>query len=178
MTGQRRFILWCALPALMTIALTSCGYHTAGRGTRLPASLQTIAIPAFVNKTQQYKIEQTLTKAVVREFSTRTKYRIVNEVEPDADATLNGTVNSVQISPVTFDTNTGRVSSVLVIITMKVSLVDRKGKALFDNQAYTFREQYQISQDLPTFFEESTPAMGRLADKFSQTLVSDILEAF
>jgi outer membrane lipopolysaccharide assembly protein LptE/RlpB len=178
MTGQRRIILGWALLALVTMTLPSCGYHAAGRGTRLPASLQTIAIPGFVNKTQQYKIEQTLTKAVVREFITRTKYRIVNQVEPDADATLNGTVNSVQISPVTFDTSTGRVSSVLIIIAMKVSLVDRKGKVLFDNQAYTFREQYQISQDLPTFFEESSPAMGRLAGRFAQTLVSDVLEAF
>jgi outer membrane lipopolysaccharide assembly protein LptE/RlpB len=178
MTDRQHFILWPALMALAVVALTSCGYHTAGRGTRLPASLQTIAVPGFVNKTQQYKIEQTLTKAVVREFTIRTKYRIVNQVEPDADATLNGTVNSVQVSPVTFDTNTGRVSSVLVIVAMNVSLVDRKGKVLFDNPAYTFREQYQISQDLPTFFEESSPAMTRLSSNFAQTLVSDILEAF
>ncbi len=169
--------IW-ALLALVTIALTSCGYKTAGRGTRLPATVQTIAIPAFVNKTQQYKIEQTLTRAVVREFTTRTKYRIVNQVEPDADATLHGTVNSVQASPVTFDTSTGRVSSVLLIISMKVSLVDRTGKVLFDNPAYTFREQYQITQDIPTFFEESSPALGRAADRFAQTLVSDVLEAF
>lgn len=176
MTVQRRFILSWALLALVT--LTSCGYHTAGRGTQLPPTIQTIAVPAFVNKTQQYKIEQTLTKAVVREFTLRGKYRILNQVEPDADATLKGTVNSVQISPVTFDTNTGRVSSVLVIVGMKVSLVDRKGKVLFDNPAYTFREQYQISEDLPTFFEEESPAMGRLANNFARTLVSDVLEAF
>lgn len=178
MTFPLRVLSISALLALATVALTSCGYKTAGRSTHLPATVQTIAIPAFVNKTQQYKIEQTLTKAVVREFTTRTKYRIVNQAEPDADATLHGTVNSVQISPVTFDTNTGRVSSVLVIIAMKVSLVDRQGKVLFDNPTYTFREQAQISQDLPTFFEESSPAMGRLADTFARTLVSDVLEAF
>lgn len=157
---------------------TSCGYHTARRGTTLPSTLQTIAVPAFINKTQQYKVEQILTRSVVREFALRTKYRIVNQVEPDADATLNGTVTSVQISPVTFDTQTGRVSNVLVIVGMRVSLVDRKGKVLFENPAYTFREQYQISEDISTFFEEENPALQRMSRRFAQTLVSDVLEAF
>jgi Lipopolysaccharide-assembly len=178
MTGAGARWALSFLAAVAVMASTSCGYHTAGRGTRLPATLHTIAVPAFVNKTQQYKIEQTLTRAVVREFIVRTKYHIVNQSGSDTDATLKGTVTSVQISPVTFDTATGRVSTVLVIIGMKVSLVDQRGKVLFDNPVYTFREQYQITEDLPTFFEEESPALHRLSDQFAQTLVSDVLEAF
>ena len=30
---------------------TACGYHTAGHAVTLPANVQTIAIPAFVNRT-------------------------------------------------------------------------------------------------------------------------------
>src|SRR5512146_2281773 len=114
-----------ALIAVAVTGITACGYHAAGRGTRLPAALHTIAIPAFVNKTQQYKIEQVMTRAVVREFLVRAKYQILNREEPDADAVLKGTITSVQISPATFDTATGRASSVLVVIGMRVSLVDR-----------------------------------------------------
>ena len=178
MTSARARLALGLIAASSVMALAACGYHTAGKATRLPATVQTIAVPAFVNRTQQYKIEQMLTKAVVREFIVRTKYRIVNKVEPDADAILNGTVTSIQISPVTFDTTTGRVSSVLVTVGMKVSLVDRKGKVLFDNPAYTFREQYQITEDISTFFEETSPALQRLSENFSRALVSDVLEAF
>ncbi len=178
MTSARARCALISLAAAIAVTTGSCGYHTAGRGTRLPSTLHTIAIPSFTNKTQQYKIEQVMTRAVVREFLLKTKYQIVNKVEPDADATLKGTVTSVQISPVTFDTQTGRVSTVLVVIGMRISLTDRKGTVLFENPAYTFREQYQITEDISTFFEEQSPAMGRVSERFAQTLVSDVLEAF
>jgi hypothetical protein len=42
---------------------------------------------------------------------------------------------------------------VLVIVSMSVSLADRQGRVLYENPAYTFREQYQVSQELSSFFE-------------------------
>src|SRR5579863_10780946 len=83
-----------ALIGFMLIALfllTACGYHTAGHAITLPTNVNTIAIPTFVNNTETYKIEQRLTAAVVQEFTTRTHYRIVNNADTDADATLRGT---------------------------------------------------------------------------------------
>jgi hypothetical protein len=61
---------------------------------------------------------------------------------------------------------------------MKVSLSDRQGKILFENSSYVFREQYEISQDVASFFEEDSPAFRRLSQDFARTLVSDILEGF
>ena len=134
-------------------------------------------MPAFVNQTQTYKIEQTLTAAVVQEFTTRTKYRITSE-PGSADATLRGTVLSTSTTPLTYDSQTGRASSVLEIVTVKVALTDRQGRVLYQNPSYTFREQYQVSQDLSSFFEEDSPAFQRLSRSFSRTLVSNVLEAF
>src|SRR6476659_1491989 len=88
---------------LLAVVLSGCGYHTAGHVTTIPSNVQTIAIPAFVNQTQTYKIEQTLTAAVVREMVTRTHYHILNEVSDSADATLRGTVVSTSTSPLTYD---------------------------------------------------------------------------
>ena len=42
----------------------------------------------------------------------------------------------------------------------------------------SFREQYQVSQELSSFFEEDSPAFQRLSHEFARTLVSNILEAF
>ena len=154
-----------------------CGYHTAGRANLLPSDLRTIAVPAFVNQTQTYKIEQTLTAAVVQEFTTRTKYRITSDAS-SADATLRGTVLSTSTSPLTYDSNTGRAATVLVLVSMNVSLTDHRGRVLYQNPSYVFREQYQISQELSSFFEEDSPAFQRLSREFARTLVSNILEAF
>ncbi len=157
--------------------LVACGYHTAGHANLLPSDLRTIAIPAFVNQTQTYKIEQTLTSSVVQEFVTRTTYRITQDPKT-ADATLHGVVLSTNTTPLTYDTKTGRASSVLVIVSMDVSLKDRDGRVLYQNPSYTFREQYQVSQELSSFFEEDSPAFQRLSRDFARTLVSNVLEAF
>jgi outer membrane lipopolysaccharide assembly protein LptE/RlpB len=159
-------------------SLSSCGYHTAGHATRLPASVHTIAIPAFGNKTTTYRVEQLLTEAVIREFITRTKYRIVNTATPDADATLTGTVLASAIAPITFDSQTGRASTALVTVNMSVRVVGRDGKVLFENPGYIFREQYQVSRELSSFFEEQSPAFDRMSRDFARTLVSNVLEAF
>jgi outer membrane lipopolysaccharide assembly protein LptE/RlpB len=164
--------------ALIGLLAAGCGYHTAGHTVTIPQDVRTIAVPAFTSQTQTFKIEQILTKAVVREMVTRTHYHIINEENDDADATLHGTVLSTYASPLTYDSTTGRAASALVVVTMKVSLTDKHGKILFQNPSYLFREQYEVSSDLATFFEEDSLAYQRLSRDFAQTLVSNILEGF
>ena len=156
---------------------TGCGYHTAGRANLLPSDLRVLAVPAFVNQTQTYKIEQLLTSAVIQEFTTRTNYHVVADPR-SADATLHGTVTAAATTPLTYDSTTGRASTVLVIVSMSVALTDEKGRILYQNPSYVFREQYQVSQELSTFFDEGSPAFRRLSSEFARTLVSNVLEAF
>lgn len=162
----------------LLLLCAGCGYHTAGHSVALPENVKTIAVPAFVNQTNTYKIEQTLTGAVVREFTTRSHYNILHDASEAADATLRGTVLSTSASPLTYNSSTGRAASVLVVVSMKVVMADRQGKILYQNPAYLFREQYEVSQDVTSFFEEDSPAFRRLSQDFARTLVSNILEAF
>jgi len=162
----------------LLLVSTGCGYHTAGHAVTLPDNVKTIAVPSFVNDTQTYKIEQMLTDAVVREMVTRTHYHVLNQAGEGADATLRGEVLSSTATPLTYDSQTGRAASVLVTVSMKVSLTDKSGKILYRNPAYLFREQYQVSRELTSFFEEDTPALQRLSQDFAHTLVSNILEGF
>jgi outer membrane lipopolysaccharide assembly protein LptE/RlpB len=168
---------WAAGLVLL-VAGAGCGYHTAGHAVQLPENVKTIAVPAFVNETSTYRIEQTLTSSVVREFTTRTHYHILNTPGEAADATLRGTVMSTSASPLTYNSTTGQAASVLVVVSMRVSLTDRGGKVLYQNPSYLFREQYEVSQDLASFFEEDSPAFRRLSQDFARTLVSNILEGF
>jgi outer membrane lipopolysaccharide assembly protein LptE/RlpB len=171
---KRLRIAWLAL----LLAGGGCGYHTAGHAVQLPENVKTIAVPVFVNTTTNYRIEQMLTSSVVREFTTRTHYHILNDITADADATLRGSVVSTSATPLTYNSTTGQAASVLVVVSMKVSLTDRQGKVLYQNPSYLFREQYEVSQDLTSFFEENSPAFRRLSQDFARTLVSNILEGF
>jgi len=164
--------------ALLIVALPGCGYHTAGHAVRLPATIHTIAVPIFINQTQTYRIEQLLTRDVVREFVERTHYQVVNDSGRAADAVLKGWVVSASAAPLTYDAQTGRISTATVTVSMKISLSDHQGRVFFENQNYTFRQQYQVSREVTSFFEEETPALQRMSQDFARTLVSDILEAF
>lgn len=159
-------------------SVSGCGYHVAGRGASLPPEVRTIAVVAFANKTTQHRIEQRLTEAVVREFLARAKDRIV-PVEEEADAVLRGEVTSVESSAVLFDANTGRATTMLITVRVNVRLAERpSGNVLYENKNFLFREEYEISTDVASFFEEKDPALDRLARDFAATLVAAILENF
>jgi len=162
----------------VSLMLAGCGYHVSGKDNKLPTDLRTLAIPAFTNGSQVYRVEQDLTSAVVREFITRTHYQIINRQDRSADATLQGTVLAASVFPLTFDTRTNRVATVLVQVGVHVTLTDKKGKVLYDNPSYLFREQYQESSSLATFFQEESPALERLSRDFARSLVSDVLENY
>jgi outer membrane lipopolysaccharide assembly protein LptE/RlpB len=163
---------------VLLLLATSCGYHQAGKAVRIPPDVQTICIPIFENQTKSYRVEQNVTNAVVHEFASRTKYHIVSTPSDDVDATLKGTVLTMESAPATYDSQTGRATTALITVIASVKLVDRHGKVLFENNNYTFRDQYQLSADPASFFEEDSMAMQRLSNDFSRTLVSNILEAF
>lgn len=172
---RRLVVGWVAALLLLTLA---CGYHTSGTAARLPSDVHTIYVPAFANRSQTYRIGQIFTEAVIKELRSRTNYRIVTLNDGTADAKLVGTITNVYLSPLTYDSVTGRVSSSMVVVNLGASLTTRDGKVLWSNPAFLYREQYQESINAPSFFEEAAPAVQRIASSFSKTLVSDILEAY
>jgi outer membrane lipopolysaccharide assembly protein LptE/RlpB len=169
--------VFCGVALLAIVSLPGCGYHVAGKASRLPQDVHTIAVPTFQNKSQTYRIEAKLTAAVVREFNARTQYRIVSD-PANADATMRGSVLSTQIEPLTYDSRTGRASSGVITIRMSVTLTGGNGEVLFRNPNYLFRDEYQASEQVSSFFEEQDPAFDRLCRDFARSLVSNVLEAF
>jgi hypothetical protein len=162
---------------LAALALTSCGYHIGGKTNLLPASLHTIAVPAFANGTTVYKLTDELTEAITREFISRTKYQIVTD-PGTADATLRGSINQVFNFPTVYDPTTFRATNVEVHVNLKIQLIDRSGKVLFDRPGMEVRERYEVSVDPGNYFDESEFAMRRLSKDVAKTVISAILENF
>jgi Lipopolysaccharide-assembly len=175
--GLCGFIL-CAGVVFSALTCGGCGYHVAGRSANLPSGWKTIAIPAFKNDTTRYRVEQRFTQAVIREFLTRTKYRIVQD-PASADAVLTGEVLSIETNPLLFEATTGEVTTMLVTVHTKVQLVDnRTEKPVYKNDDMVFRDEYQIQTDVTVFFEEQDPALDRMSHDFASHLVADVLEGF
>ncbi|GAC1663928.1 MAG: LptE family protein [Candidatus Acidiferrum sp.] len=155
-----------------------CGYRVAGRGNALPKTIQVIAIPAFENKTTSYRIEQKLTAATVREFLAKTQYKVVSDPRA-GDAVLRGTVLSIETTPLVFDTATGRATAMLIIVKCSLTLTDSSShKVLYHTENFLFRNEYEISTDVKSFFEEQDPALDRLARQFADRLVAAVTENY
>jgi outer membrane lipopolysaccharide assembly protein LptE/RlpB len=175
---------WGLLSVFTT--LSGCGYHVAGRSDALPKSIHVIAVPTLENKTTSYRIEQRLTAATVHEFLAKTSYRVVPD-PANADAVLRGKVLSVEAVPLLFDTGvnpvtqttTGRATAMLVTVKCEITFEEREsGKILYHTDNFLFRNQYEISTDVKSFFEEQDPALDRLAQDFAARLVAAMIENY
>ena len=115
---------------------------------------------------------------MIREFITRTKYRVVQD-PASADAVLHGEVLSIETTPVLFNATTGEVTTMLVTVHTKVQLIDNQTqKAVYQNDDMVFRDEYQISTDVNSFFEEQDPALERMSRDLASHLVANVLEDF
>ncbi|MGH9446895.1 MAG: LPS assembly lipoprotein LptE [Terriglobia bacterium] len=166
------------LMAAVSLLAAACGYHVGGRGALLPPDIKTIAVPIFKNETAQFRIEQSLTSAVVEELIERTRFRVTTN-PVGADAILHGTVKQIRSGAVIFNTTNGSATTLQIEVVASVELVDQHThKTIFSNPSYLFREQYQISQAPSTLIQEDPAAISRLSHDFARTLVTDILENF
>ena len=180
-------------------ALWGCGYHLAGHSNALPKSIHVIAVPALENKTSTYRIEQKLTAATIHELLAKTPYHVVSD--PNAgDAVLRGKVVSLEVTPLVFQTTstptTSLAQATVMLVTMKceVTLTERAtDKVLYHTDNFLFRNEYQLAASLPSssgtpsnvseasvasFFQESDPALDRMARDFAQRLVAAVTENY
>ena len=81
-------LLIAASTALVLFSVAGCGYHTLGAATHLPPNIKTLAVPVFATRTEASGTEQALTEAVIREFTTRTRFRVTSDSSDDSDAVL------------------------------------------------------------------------------------------
>jgi outer membrane lipopolysaccharide assembly protein LptE/RlpB len=164
--------------AFVLLVLCGCGYHTLGAATHLPPDVKTLSVPVFATNTEAYHTETVMTNAVIREFATRTRFRVTPVEGGDADAVLHGTILKEYVAPLTYNASTQESSSFLITIVASVTLTGRDGKVLYENKNYVYREQYQSTTDLPTFIVENPAGVERLSREFARALVADVLEGF
>jgi hypothetical protein len=158
----------------------ACGYRVRSSVGKLPSGIQSLGIPTFRNITSQFKIEQLISSAVLKEFSLRTRVP-VNTSSSGVDSVLLGEIQSMSSVPVTFETQTiGSQtfgSAFLVTVRISVRLMRLKDSAtIWQNEDFVYRERYVLNANVRDFFSEENPALERLARNFAASLVSTILD--
>ena len=141
----------------------ACGYHVGGRASLIPDTVHTISVSAFGNATVRNTLARLLPAEIAREFHARTRYTIVSD-PAQADAVLTGALTNFNTMGTTTDPATGRATSAQVVVTLQITLTERKtGKVLYSHQNYEFRERYEVATDPKVYFDESGTAIERVA---------------
>jgi outer membrane lipopolysaccharide assembly protein LptE/RlpB len=158
----------------VAIVFTGCGYRLANKNFGAGDG-RTIAVPAFTNKSTTYRIEQRMTEAVRQEIIRRTRFKVVPDTT--GDLVMSGEILSYSAVPVSFNPQ-GRGSTYTMLVDLNVRLTDTKtGKIVFQNDHWTFREIFELSQSSADFVPEDTPALDRLARRFASSLVATVMHS-
>ena len=178
MVSIRRVFSVAGLAAVVLLASGFRGcYKPVGRAG-LPSHIRTIAVPAFQNQALRYRVETRFTEAVMNEIVRRGKGLRVQSDPKDADAVVDGVIKGFSFYGVLLDSR-GRARIFEVSVTAAVTVRDRvRNRVLYDNQDYTFRGEFEFTDDPRSFFNEEDPAVARLARAFSESLVSTLVNGF
>jgi outer membrane lipopolysaccharide assembly protein LptE/RlpB len=167
-----------ALGALaLVLAEAGCGYALVGKGSSLPENIKVIQFTTLENRTPRVELEQRFSAAINRELVSRGRFKV--QAGPDgANAVLSGTVLAFDLYAVAFDSQ-GRATDYQVRVTARVSLrTIPEDKPLWENPAFTFRDNYQFSATAAGYTDLENEAIDRVADRFAQSLVTSLLEGF
>jgi len=160
------------LLCVLCAAAEGCGYALAGHGSFLPASIRTIGVPTFLNRTTVFNLETMLTQKVRAELIGRGKYQILPQ-NSGVDALTPASFNPQQLA-----------TRYAITMTAKIELRDlRENTVLWENASVMFRQEYEATAattaiDPAAFFQQDVNAFERMSTEFARTIVSAILEAF
>jgi hypothetical protein len=165
--------------AILLMAMSSCGYHLSGKGSLVPEGAKTIAVPAFINNTNEPYIDLEVTKAVVDEFIADGRLRIV-DVEV-ADLALRGVVIKYDVTALSF-TADSFVQQYRVRIVVNASLEDLKAKKVLWHEnsiEAVFISDYPVTIGNITATKiAKESAIKKAGQDIAWTLRSRVLEGF
>lgn len=114
--------------AAVIVLLAGCGYSLRGN---LPEHIRTVAVPVFVNRTQEPAVENFLTRAVVDAFVTSGRLKVVRLEE--ADSILDGEIVGYQLDSLSFDPR-ANVREYRLTVTLNLQFRDVKRNVLLWRQ--------------------------------------------
>jgi outer membrane lipopolysaccharide assembly protein LptE/RlpB len=159
------------------LAAGGCGYGLVGKTSSLPDNIRIVQFTTLENMTQRVQLEQRFSGEIARELASRGRFKVQSD-SALADAALTGAVLAFNLFPVAFDAQ-GRATDYQVQVTARVSLKTLPdGKILWENPAYTFRDNYSYAATAASYVDLENDAIERVAGRFAQALVTSLLEGF
>ena len=159
--------------ALVVMAISGCGYSLRGH---LPDHIQTIAVPIFVNRTQEPALDSFITRAVVEAFSTNGRLRLA-KIE-DADSILEGEITGYAVDSIAFDRN-ANVQLYRLRLTLNLTMRDlRRNTVLFREANFSEKSDFRVRGAVSQTIAREETALRQAAVDIARAVVSLAVDRF
>lgn len=119
--------------SIIILLVCSCGYYSFS-GSTLPAHLKTIAIPVFEDRTSEFGVRESITEALIEEF---TKDNTLKISDPrNADSILEGTITNIRDQAGTVNLSE-QVKDIKVYVSVDVKFHDVKNRKIIWEEQIT-----------------------------------------
>lgn len=172
------------LSLVLVLIVSSCGYHISGTGGIVPEGVRTISIPVFFNATNEPYVDVEVTQAVVEEFLTDGRLKVMGLDE--AELALRGKVMKYEVTPLSYNSQS-YVQQYRVHLVVDASLEDlRSKKVLWQEKGIesSFISDYAVSFDATSRADirgtrvAKDAAIKQASQDIAWTLRSRVLEGF
>lgn len=173
-----RTLLWLSAVLL----LNSCGYHFSGTLANIPPGMNKLAVPVFLNNSYEPYIDVEVTQAVIEEFMTDGRLKIVGIEE--ADLALRGGIVKYEVKPISFTESSGQtfVQQYRVHLVVQAYLEDIRSKKVIWKAVgleSTFISDYAaILGNVSATRVEKDAAIKKASHDIAATVRSSLLEGF
>ena len=164
-----------AAAALLTATLVGagCGYSLRGN---LPEHIKTVAVPIFQNRTPVPAVENFLTNAVVRAFSTNGRLRVTSADR--ADSILEGEITNYYLQSIAYDA-AANIRQFRLTVTLNLRFRDvRRNEVLFQRTGYSDRADFAVPGTVAETITASEGALQQAATDIARSVVSFAVERF
>jgi len=159
--------------AVAALGLGACGYSF--RGT-LPSHVRTVAVPIFLNRTQEPGVESIITRAVVQAFATNGRLRVTRPA--DADAILEGEITSYGVQGIAFD-ETLNVQQYRLLVVLNLRMRDvRRSEVLFQQTGVTEQADFRVVGPVSSTITREETALSQAAAEIARSIVSLAIDRF
>ncbi len=167
------------LSLLLVIAilplLPSCGYTMSGQATGLPEEIKTVAITVFENNSLEPNIEAGITRAIIDQFTSDGRLKIVPE--KTADSVISGVINSYSIEPLAYDANFD-VTAYRNSVSLSFEFNDQLGLGISYSSTVSAQSAYSVSTSMVSTESSRLSALTTIGSTVGRSIVGILLESF
>ena len=168
---HRKYI-WAVI--FIPLFFSACGYRFAGSGN-LPEGIQTVAIEIFENRTPETGLENTITNALIYEFTR--KGRTVQKNSKEADAILTGVIASERITTISRQAQQSPLAR-RVEITVNLKLTGSGGGVKWSASGVSGFEEYDVAADKQATEFNKRQAIETLSKKLAEKVHNRLTDDF